>query len=276
MPLVTETRHIELDSLALPPIASTGVCDDAQFDLRSHRAFTFSRGVRLMRVVTLNVNHRTQRKEIPAPLVDGLFALEADVMVLTEYVEPKPRQELRMRMRSAGRDHIEVSTPIEYRPGKWSNQVLIASRWPTAVIPSPKDPPNDSARSNYLRVKTGGIDLVGIRVPMYELADEWYDYWRWLQDVLGGDLIIGDLNVDPARSDRRSQVLSTLMHAGGWARAEPEGAWSYSGQNGNTSRVDHALFRGAVQVTTSRYVAEPFVPEHTDHAALVIDLEVGA
>lgn len=95
-------------------------------------------------------------------------SLLTDVMILTEYVEPKPRQELRMRMRSAGRDHIEVSTPIEYRPGKWSNQVLIASRWPTAVIPSPKDPPDDSARSNYLRVKTGGIDLVGIRVSMYD------------------------------------------------------------------------------------------------------------
>ena len=227
-----------------------------------------------MRIVALNLNHRTQKKEIPSPLVHGLLNLGADVIVLTEYVEPEPRRELRMRMRSAGLEHIEVSAPIEYCPGKWSNQVLIASRWETTVVPTPQETPDEHARSNYLRVRTGGIDLVGIRVPMHKKAGEWYGYWGWLQTVLGGDVVIGDLNVDPSRSDRRSRVLSTLMQEGGWARAEPIGAWSYAGRNGNTSRVDHALFRGSVQVSSARYVVEPFAPEHTDHAALVIEVEI--
>ena len=231
-----------------------------------------------MRVVTLNVNQRTHRKTIRNPLIDGLLRLEPDVIVLTEYVEPEPRSEFRTRTRSAGLEHIETSFPIEYCPERWSDQVLVASRWPVSASPSPSCPPDDSARSNYLRVRTGGIDLVGIRVPMYKRAAEWYRYWQWLQDVLGGDLVnlvIGDLNVDAARSDKRSRVLATLMQAGGWAQAEPVGAWSYSGQNGNTSRVDHALFRGAVQVTAAEYVAKPFAPKYTDHAALVVELEVG-
>ena len=77
--------------------------------------------------------------------------------------------------------------------------------------------------------------------------------------------------MDPARCDKRSGVLAHLMQAGGWSRAEPTGAWSYSGKNGNTSRVDHALFRGSVQVSSAGYVAESLAPQHTDHAALIIE-----
>jgi endonuclease/exonuclease/phosphatase family metal-dependent hydrolase len=121
---------------------------------------------------------------------------------------------------------------------------------------------------------TGGIELVGLRVPMYETAEEWYRYWRWLQGVIGGDLVIGDLNVDPARRNRRARVLATLMEAGDWRRIEPTGSWSYTGRGGISSRLDHLLFRDTVRVTAARYVSEPFVPAHTDHAALVAEVEL--
>jgi endonuclease/exonuclease/phosphatase family metal-dependent hydrolase len=228
-----------------------------------------------MRLVTLNLNHRTRQSAVPYAIVEGLLDLAPDVVVLTEYVEPEPCAEIRASLRRLGLDHVAVSSPIEYRRGRWSNQVLIASRWPTSAAAPPDGPPDESAQSNILRVMTGGIDVVGLRVPAYTAAGDWYRYWRWLQGVIGGDLVIGDLNVDPARSDRRARVLASLMEAGAWMRIEPMGSWSYMGRGGRTSRIDHVLFRGPVRATAARYVPEPFVPLHTDHAALVAEIDAG-
>ena len=45
------------------------------------------------------------------------------------------------------------------------------------------------------------------------------------------------------------------------------------GELGSASRVDHVLSRGNVKVLSARYVTDPFVPTHTDHAALLAEVE---
>ena len=89
---------------------------------------------------------------------------------------------------------------------------------------------------------------------------------------MSGDLVIGDFNVDPTRSTKRDRVINGLVQSGGWRLAEVEGEWSYRGHTGNQSKLDHVLGRGDVFVETAKYVSEPFVPDFTDHAALVVDV----
>jgi hypothetical protein len=45
----------------------------------------------MLRLVTLKLNHRTLHAPIPEGLVDALHALAPDYLVLTEYVETRPR-----------------------------------------------------------------------------------------------------------------------------------------------------------------------------------------
>jgi endonuclease/exonuclease/phosphatase family metal-dependent hydrolase len=127
-------------------------------------------------------------------------------------------------------------------------------------------------RTNTLTVKTFGISITGIRVPAYTAATDWYRYWEWLNENLDGDIAIGDFNADPGRPRKWDRVLETLMQCGGWHRTNADGDWSYKGNNGSTSRVDHVLSRGKVNILSARYVTDPFVPAHTDHAALLAEI----
>lgn len=241
--------------------------------MRSSRPTCLTRSDESIRVVALNVGHQTQHRKMARAFIDALVALEADILVLNEYVEARPREELELALNLAGLSHRALSSTREYRKSRWHNQVLIASRQPIELAEVPGEPFDGSAASNYLRVRTAGIDLTGLRAPAYERAKDWYAYWRWLSEVHGGDLLIGDFNCDPKRNNARDRVLQNLVQSGGWSIADNEGEWSYLSARGHTSRVDHAIFRGPLTVKASRYVDEPFAPSHTDHAALVVDFE---
>ena len=121
-------------------------------------------------------------------------------------------------------------------------------------------------------VTTFGIRVTGIRVPAYTTARDWYSYWEWANQSLEGDVAIGDFNADPGRSRKWDAVLATLESSGNWSRADIDGEWSYRGHNGAMSRVDHVLTRNGVSVLSAQYVPGPFVPAHTDHAALVVEV----
>jgi hypothetical protein len=225
-----------------------------------------------MRILALNLNHRSLVKPVAPELVAALLVHRPEVLVLTEYVEPQPRQDLRAQLAAAGLEHVAVSD-AEKEGAYWANQVLVASAHPIKVFERPPGAPDASARTNILVTATQGLRITGLRAPMYEAASDWYRYWDWLTTIASGDVIVGDLNTDPGRNKARDRVLGKLISAGGWARAEPDGAWSYMGKNGNSSRVDQVVFRGPVKGARATYVVEPFWPTHSDHAAIVVDLE---
>jgi endonuclease/exonuclease/phosphatase family metal-dependent hydrolase len=222
------------------------------------------------RLLSLNLNHRTHQKAIPSPLIDELLALAPDILVLCEYVEGAGRGELRERLADDGLKHVAVSDTINYAPGRWHNQVLIASRAPIERCPVPSPAPDPSGDSNVLSVRTHGLVVTGVRAPAYKAA-AWYAYWSWLTSVLDGDVALGDFNADPANPSKKHRVLAELAETLDYSIATPDDAWSFCRANGDNSRIDHALVRASVSIRSVRYESSAFVPAFTDHAALVLE-----
>jgi len=190
----------------------------------------------MQRILSLNLNHRTRPGAVNPELVTELVKPEPDVILFNEYVDQGAARELRQLLDAAGYSFQAVSESDEYRPGRWHNQILIASMRPLRGDSVPQDGPDIMCRTNTLSVSVGNIRITGLRVPAYERAADWYAYWDWAKKGL-------------------------------------EGRWSYRGNNGSTSRVDHVLVRNGVGVTSAKYTPEPFAPAHTDHAALLVDIE---
>lgn len=228
----------------------------------------------MLRILALNLNHRTRPVPIKASLVDAVAELDPDVIAFNEYVDEGEARKVKDLLGTVGYEHQAVSDSVEYRRGRWHNQILIASRAPIDEQSIPDNGPDGMSRTNTLTVRTYGTLITGIRVPAYTSAADWYQYWEWMNDHLEGDVAIGDFNADPDRPRKWDRVLETLSQRGGWSRKDIDGSWSYRGNNGSTSRVDHVLSRGPVAVSSARYVADPFVPHHTDHAALVADVTI--
>jgi endonuclease/exonuclease/phosphatase family metal-dependent hydrolase len=228
-----------------------------------------------VRIASLNVGHQTWARPILPTVVAALLDLTPDVLILVEYVEGDGRPELRAALADAGLPHVATSPVVLRRPGSWWNQILIASRRPVEPSGSPDVPGRTQGlHSALMRVETGGLGLTGLRVPMRSSAATWYAMWETLVPAFEGDILIGDLNIDPVRSGKRDQVPLRLLREAGWRRYTAEGVWSYRSGSGHTSTVDHVFTRGDIAVLSARYVSEPFVTEGlTDHAALVVDVE---
>lgn len=48
---------------------------------------------------------------------------------------------------------------------------------------------------------------------------------------------------------------------------------SYFGKNGSVSRVDHALVAPHIEILGAEYIHEGIVPNHSDHAALLVSFK---
>ena len=226
----------------------------------------------MIKILAINLNHRTRPKPILPAMIDVISELDPEIVVFTEYVDQGEATKLKVMLGAVGLEHQAVSESDEYRPGRWHNQILIASRKPIEFSAVPSSGPDVMSRTNTLMAKTYGIHISGIRVPAYEQLADWYPYWEWLNDALEGDLAIGDFNADPGRAKKKDRVIDALVAHGGWVRPDIEGEWSYRGSNGTQSRVDHVLVKDPVRVVSARYIAEPFVPVITDHAGLLVEI----
>ncbi|MCA9296486.1 MAG: endonuclease/exonuclease/phosphatase family protein [Phycisphaerales bacterium] len=226
-----------------------------------------------IRLVSLNVNHRTHARVIRPGLAPAFHALRPDVLVLNEYVEGRGRPEFHQALREIGLTHIKMSDTENYSRARWRNQILIASRSHIEDRPLLDHGPEACCSPNFLSVHTFGFDLTGLRVPAYTTARDWYGYWEWLTSVIGGDVAIGDFNVDPRRTRKWDRVLPSLADAHGFKIVTPENSWSFRHSRGAEHQIDHALVRHPARATSARYEADRFVPEFTDHAALIVELE---
>lgn len=228
-----------------------------------------------MRVVCLNAGHTARPRLLPIPLVDRIGQLQTDLLILNEFVDLRFSLEARHALRSTGLDHFEVTEVDEYKPNWWNNQVLVASRNLIEAAVSPLGGPGTISRTNTLCFRTMGLEITALRVPMQRSKAGWYGYWDWLKDAVQGNIVIGDFNTDLRRARRQDLVLQDLIDHGGWQlRTNGDLGDSYFGKNGTRSRVDHLLTRGNVRVQAIEYVAAGIAPDHSDHAALVADVEL--
>jgi hypothetical protein len=219
-----------------------------------------------MRIATINLGHRTRRPSvISAGLFEGLQALNTDVLFLTECVSTPALDEALGRLWP----HMLMSPQLQYDSrGRWSNQVVALSTGPMKPQGGHVPVPTQCAATNFLAIETGGLSVIGVRAPAYRRAADWYAYWTCLNQRLDGDVVIGDLNVDPSRASKRDRVLP-----GGWSVVTPTGCSYRSTVNGTESSIDHALVAGRVQVITSKYCTEFFGRWGLDHCPLVVDIE---
>ena len=177
-------------------------------------------GRQTLNIIALNLNHRTHKKRLPEGLFPALATHSPDVIVFNELVIGDGRPELHHAFRSLGLSFVAVSPAVPYSPGRWQNQVAIASRWPIQVMAVPAGP-DASANTNVLSVQTAGTSLIGVRAPGYKRMADWYAWWEWFIALADAQVLIGDFNVDPARARKKDRAFQPLMTSKGYARATP-------------------------------------------------------
>ncbi len=226
-----------------------------------------------MKLVSLNLNHRTHAREVRAGLLEKLSSLEPDVICFNEFVSGPKNQDLPHRLTDLGFAHQGSSRKYRYSAGRFHNQILIASRTPIESVVHYETGMDDAANSNVLTVITREIAITGFRAPAYKLSREWDAYWDWAGKSLSGDVLIGDFNIDPVRARKRDRAAETITNQNAWQMCNPKGDWSYKSTTGVTACLDHCAFKHkSVEVTKAQYIASQFVPEFSDHAALMVEL----
>jgi Endonuclease/Exonuclease/phosphatase family len=221
-----------------------------------------------LRLGTLNLGHQTiVPKQVPTDLLNALADLDADVWVLTEFVAtPKYLHALASRW-----GHVLASPQVPCAAKRFHNQVAVASRIPAEVRAGLAPEPSIEALTNFLSVSVAGLALTGVRAPAYSSRPTWYAYWDKLREHLDGDVMIGDLNVDPTRRGKKDRVFPQ-----GWRVVTPGGPSYRSLKNGTESTVDHALVRPGIEVFSAEYRPEFFSRWKLDHCPLLVEVETTA
>jgi endonuclease/exonuclease/phosphatase family metal-dependent hydrolase len=240
-----------------------------------------------------NLNHRTGRKSIPPAVLHAIGNLDLDVLVLTEFVDGDHQVHFKDSLKDLGFESVAVSVKAPRQ-----NQVLMAARTKMAdddLLPIPGY--TEAAATNWLhrRIPALGIEVVGLRAPMYLSADERTGYWQQVAGIaqLGQGrplLLLGDFNCDPHTDTRPcTEALRRLQQREGFHLPNPIGDWSCRTEDGrSTTRIDHALASPALRVLEARFLykagrtllagpANGDVNDHSgplsDHALLSIKLE---
>jgi len=203
-----------------------------------------------------NLNHRTGRKPAPAAVVGALVALNADVAVLTEYVDGDHQADFKRALQAAGYEHLAVSVW-----GARQNQVLLASR--TAIIDGdllPLPGYTEAAATNWLhrKIPALGLEVVGMRAPAYKLQRDLKGYWAQVQAILQSAserplVLIGDVNCDPFSDTSPGSRALRALEGHGYQLSNPGGEYSYFGPTGTRTRIEHVLATQNIQLANPRY-----------------------
>ena len=221
---------------------------------------------------------------IPTAVPQAILSLVADVVVLTEYVEGPRHADFCDALKVGG-------LPIQFHtPSGRHNQVLIAARKGASLGPlgAPRELSNAAPNWLHVRLAEPALDIVGVRVPWYDVAKDVRAYWSWFENALrpwqsSYAVIIGDLNCDPQNPRGHGPKSLRRLVAHGWKLPTPDGPGSYFSPKGRISRLDHALVSPAVNVTAATYIQsangyafmKPGLCPLSDHAPLVLDICFG-
>lgn len=211
-----------------------------------------------MKIITWNLNHRTIEKPIPPEALKFFAAIDADMIVLNEFVDGESRALFKEELTRIGYKHQLVSD----KRGK-QNRVFIASKLDFTkgdLCPPQQD---DAAVTNFLHVivASTGIEVVGIRAPAYKAFSERQSYWQELATImrLAGNrriVFLGDVNYDPFQGAAASVSEIRFDLDATYSVPNPKGDWSYISLDGKArTRIDHAILASGLKVSDAQYLS---------------------
>ena len=253
-----------------------------------------------LRIVSWNIRAGGGRRV--RAIADQLSRWGPDVIALSEFRGTAPSTELGRVLADRGLAH-QLSTASATSPQ--ANRLLVASRWPLALIKLGREPAGDPGRFLLARVAAAvPITLGAMHVPNRVTGRK----FAFLDQVLamtfswrrGPALLVGDTN--SGLIDLDEEVAAFIPEEDGWIRSLEAAGWSdafrclrgeersytwYSPNGGNGFRIDQAFVNRALRprlravwhewgaapardVRRARRVRRDAL---SDHAAVLIELD---
>jgi hypothetical protein len=239
-----------------------------------------------MRIATWNLNNRVGLNTFRPEAAAATNALNADLVVLTEYFPRQHAESFEADLRAAKFDHSRVAIDT----GEKANRILIASKHELRPLDIELPAFDKQFPANVLSVVLPVIDLsiIGVRIPWYVRSDVplVLEAWDWLLTAAARladrpALILGDLNAGITSGRARGGEHFRRILQSGWHRATPATGSSFYGSTGNVSEIDHILGTAQCSFGAVRYVTEigqyEFAGSKTaisDHAVLIAEVTV--
>jgi exodeoxyribonuclease-3 len=235
-----------------------------------------------LRIATLNIRHGGGAPERLVTVTDALLGLEAEILVVSEFRDGPGGDRL---IAALSRNGYDATHPDG---GLGKNSLLIAARtsidrmWaPAARMADPR---------HLWCVQVNGLSVCGVYMPLNAAKLPYWDALIALAGTsLAPDVFIGDFNTGSNTLDRNprgarftgADRIGQLLEAGYvdlWRsrhNGEREYSWFSPGAD-NGFRLDHAFATNpfARQVSDCFYDQSPRVSGATDHAALIVDIDV--
>lgn len=233
-----------------------------------------------MRIVSLNLRHGGGTRV--EAIASALAKHDADILVLPEFRANGPGAHLMARLGSLGFPH-----QAESRPSAGTNGVAVVARRPWTTVGCPLEGAPDAQR--VLEVTFEAFTLGAVYFPLNASK---VTFWREQFLPLAHDrlaspyLFIGDWNtgshyVDEAGATFYGAAEFASMATLGWTDAwrslhQDDREYSWFSNRGNGFRLDHAFLSPSFAPTLrgATFSQVERAPGITDHAALVIDLEL--
>lgn len=237
-----------------------------------------------MRIATWNLNNRVGEVTFRPEAANAAIAIDADVLVFTEYYPQAHHIQFWNTLEEAGWGHQLLSVET----GEKSNRIFIAARCPLQplVLELPSFDHQFSSHLLGARIPSLNVSLVGVRFPWYETSDLIVSAWDWLEATATSlmnhpSIILGDLNVGLTSDSSRGGEHFRRMLAGGWHRATPRSGVGYHGYGESRSEIEHILGTNQCEFSETDYVIKSGEFQLaggpnaiSDHAALVTRVKV--
>jgi exodeoxyribonuclease-3 len=144
-----------------------------------------------MRLVNWNIRHGGSKLKLPA-IVQAILAAKGDILVITEF-QTKSADFIQSQLQAAGYSYQLSSNP----PIK-TNGILIASRFPVALLPQQYQP-NNPYRWLEVGLPEQNLTVLGLHIPewgsKWDKATFWQEVNRYAKDRLKTQaILIGDFN----------------------------------------------------------------------------------
>ncbi|GJM19923.1 MAG: endonuclease [Phycisphaeraceae bacterium] len=240
-----------------------------------------------MRIVHWNIQHGGGPRRTPE-IALALLALRADVVVLTEF-----RRSTGGQIAGVLHDHgLPHQTHTDPPPAK--NGVLLASRYPLQVPPTPDDP-DIAQRRIDARLLGPDCWITGVHVPDAARSDAHATarkarHFRSLISLARAraadfHAIVGDLNTGRHHLDEPGAVstctpllgqIATLGYRDAYRELHPAGTErSWISHAGRGFRLDHALVSAplAPTIRALEYAHRERRRKLSDHAPLTLELD---
>ena len=225
-------------------------------------------------IATWNLHHMGRELGIPQGVLPVIRHVNADVLVLTEYVGRTGRRtEFLHGLLRAGYGHVQQT---EGASGQ--NQVLIASQVEQEDGDRAAPDVDEAAQTNFLHrfLPSARLHVVGFRVPHYPSErppkpEKLVEYWRQFTRLALGlasqkAVFIGDFNVGNTPADAPGQAALRKLVKAGYRMCAQEGG------------LDRALVSGSLTVQSFAVIeaAAGYRLAGTgglsDHPMLVVDV----